>query len=97
MNEHLRAVIWPRGKKEQEGKPPAYRYMIVGVLVTDEPIAGLDKNQYVINQRTFGLKDQLESMQPIETDLRLGDANQALAKLKDLPEMLQEEETSHGQ
>jgi hypothetical protein len=44
MREHLRAVIWPRQTdehpteaKDKDGKP-VYRYAIVGMLVTDQPL-----------------------------------------------------------
>lgn len=49
MKEHLRCLIWPRGESEADvkdskktKKTKVYRYVIVGVLVTDAPIEKLE-------------------------------------------------------
>lgn len=49
MKEHFRGVVWPRDSVEGRDGVPAYRYAIVGLLITDEPIEGLDPSQTVID------------------------------------------------
>ena len=70
MREHFRGVIWPRGPKI--GKTPSgevgtnYAYTIIGTLVTDEPILGLE------NMKTAWLPDWIDKdgdyVDPTEDD-----------------------------
>ncbi len=83
MLEHLRAVIWPRGKQLQSGnKPEVYRYVVIGLLVTDEPIEGIEgKNEIVLDGRSWGLCDVLKSLPQKKSRIKLGDANMVLTSL----------------
>lgn len=80
MREYLRAVVWP---KQQKGdKQSNYRYVIVGVLVTDEPIEGFTENQHLVDSHTRGLAEKLQEMNSTEISEPLGDATTVLLKLR---------------
>jgi len=41
MKEHIKLAVWPRGPSEgPEGK--IYRYIVLGMIVTDEPLPNLE-------------------------------------------------------
>jgi hypothetical protein len=89
--EYLRAIIWPR---QGEDIPPAtgghgkpiYRYAIVGLILTDTPIDGLEGNQYFVDGQSFGIADMIAK--GTETDISLGNANTVLTGLDEIPKMI---------
>ena len=79
MNEHFRGVVWP---KQKNG---LYRYVGVGMLVSETPIEGLSEDQIVLDGYAAGMKSVLEAIQQKPSSFR-GDANQALLQLENLVE-----------
>lgn len=52
MKEHLKCVVWPRDPLDgPEGK--IHRYVIVGMLVTDQPLQNLEGENEVVLDHTF--------------------------------------------
>ena len=83
-HEHLRAVIWPRGPIK-EGKKTNYRYVVIGMLVTDEPIETLEgKNEVVVDGNPWTLSDTLGGMKQFKPARPLGDATAVLCSLEDI-------------
>lgn len=80
--EYLRCVVWDRTDKDKPKK--CYRYVIVGMLVTDEPIESLSKNESVLDGMTFGLGDILSEIRQVKPKIRIGDANSVLCSLESL-------------
>ena len=90
MKEQFRGVVWPRENgKDADGKP-TYRYVVVGMLVTDTPIPGLDPNETVIDGvveryvEELGIAGALERAPKFEASLPLGDANNVLLSLEQI-------------
>lgn len=97
MKEVFRGVVWPRQgvfprdhkgqlhshppMKDTDGLP-VYRYAIVGVLITDEPITGVDGfNEVVLNGVSTGLADSIAKTTPGMPMYPLGDATSVLISL----------------
>lgn len=88
--EHLRAVVWPREPKDgPEGLN--YRYVLVGMLVTDKPLQGIegarDSNglsETVLDSTAWGLSAVLEGMPKLEnaSGFMWGTADSFLASLE---------------
>lgn len=83
IREYLRAVIWPRKPIAKPGKPTNYRYVIIGFLVTDTPLEGIEgENEVVLDGQTFGLSYALEGMEKRENaEYRFGDATDVLLRI----------------
>ena len=82
--EYLRAVLWPRGKV-QEGKAVNYRYVIIGMLVTDQPILNLEgENELVIDSACQGLATFLDTTPNRAPKITLGDATSVLLSLDNI-------------
>lgn len=87
--EHFRGVVWPRPADDTDGKP-TYRYAIVGMLITDTPIAGLDPNETVIDGTLtrfvdeMGIAGALEHAPKFHAARTIGDANNVLLSLAEL-------------
>lgn len=66
MKEFFKGVVWPRqtDKCEPLTGPdgPIYRYAIVGMLVTEEPIDAWDENTVVLCGPAFGVADMLSML-----------------------------------
>lgn len=80
---HMRAVIWPRGKDDEAlANPNHRRYAIVGVLVTDKPIPQLEGvNETMIDGFVPGLDDVLGLVHRREPKIHVGDATNVLLQL----------------
>lgn len=74
---YFRGVVWPRPKTQVMG----YRYVVVGMLVTDESLRGMDKNEIVLSGNAFMLGDALETIKHGRATRILGDANDVLLGL----------------
>lgn len=86
VREYLRAVIWPRQPMTAPGKPTNYRYNIVGFIVTDTPLEGIEGEvEVVLDGQTFGLSDVFDSMEKRENAgcSPFGDATDVLLSLAD--------------
>lgn len=84
--EYLRAVIWPR-QKEKPDKKNRYKYVIIGMLVTDEPIESLeklDKYETVIDSRMYGLSMLLDMAQKRDPKIKIGTADDILVQLGEI-------------
>ena len=89
--EYLRAVVWPRDPIT-EGKKINYRYAIVGILVTDTPLDGIEgiKNsanisEILLDSDCKGIQMAIEMMPKFEqSGCVLGDASSVLCSLNDL-------------
>jgi hypothetical protein len=80
--EAVKAVVWPYGQVQISGEPIVYKYAIVGVLLTDQPIESFEgKNDVVLRGQSFGLSDALSHIQQVKPQIKIGDANQVLGQL----------------
>lgn len=78
MKDHFRGVVMAK----PEGG--AYRYQIVGILVTDRPIPELEHDQVYLDGTTFGaLGDCLASVRGETTTATLGTSDQILTGLSE--------------
>lgn len=82
MREYFRGVVWPRQKDGEVLKN--YRYVVVGVLVTDRPL-DMEDNQTIFSGHCDGLAESLKSTHHRVTDEPLGDATNVLLSLNDYP------------
>ncbi len=95
IREFFRGVIWPMGKitkKKTKKKPEKvnYRYVIIGMLVTDKPLEGVEGiNQIVLNGTSAGLSDSLLSMKLNVCNAPLGDATNVLLSLDSLDQHIE--------
>lgn len=90
MKEQFRGVVWPREQGLDENDEPIYRYVVVGMLVTNSPIEGLDPNETVIDGvmpryvREMGMAGALEKAPKFKPAMSIGDANSVLLSLGDI-------------
>jgi len=69
---------------DQNGES-TYRYVIVGMLVTHEPIPSLEgENDVIMDGMVLGIEEALEQVEKRKPDRLLKDANSILLTLKDL-------------
>lgn len=78
-HEHLRAVIWPRGNVGGDGG--VYRYVVVGMLITDKPIETFESRNDIVLDGSVAIADMLESVPAFEPASPLGDAVSVLLSL----------------
>lgn len=77
--EHFRGVVWPREPFDgPQGK--IYRYVVVGMLVTDRPL-DVEPNQTAIDGSVTGLALALEQAHRVGLPRILGDAVDVLLAL----------------
>lgn len=73
----FRGVVWPHRPKDK-----LYRYVIVGMLVTEKPIEEFEgKNQILFDGRSCELRDSLVYTKHKVSNIPLGDASQVLVSL----------------
>lgn len=83
--EFFRGVVWPR--QEEHATLPQYRYVIVGLLITDQPIKSVSRpsnmkiHECRISQQLYGMSDVLEGAVPVPGRGALGDASDVLVSL----------------
>jgi len=82
MREHIKAIVWPRSpQKGPEG--PVYRYVVVGMVVSDQPIPEFEgRNQILLDGSTRVLLE-LSTVQSRTSTFR-GDACDVLTDLEQL-------------
>lgn len=78
MKQHFRGTIWPH-PLEDKG---IYRYVVVGMIVTDKPLEGLSGNQIVLDGHAAGMAEALETITQKEANIVVGDATDVLLNLK---------------
>lgn len=79
--EHFRGVVWPHKVLQEDGKTN-YRYVIVGMLVTDQPL-DVPENESVIDGFA-GIADAIETAQKRKPNICVGDATDVLLNLAQL-------------
>lgn len=88
MTQAFKGVVWPRGKRGQ-----LYSYAVIGVLVTDRPIEGIEgKNEVVLRSGAYGMAEALSGMTQVKPQLRIGDANMVLTNLNEITEPRDDDE-----
>jgi hypothetical protein len=86
MKEHLRSIIWPRQPLDGKGGVKLYRYTIVGILITDQPIDGLEgKTEVLLDGSSEGMANILASVKTKKVPFVMGDASNVLLSLADIP------------
>jgi hypothetical protein len=83
--ELIKGVVWPRGEVKRANAPdgPAmYKYAIIGVILTAEPIPEFESGaDVVLRGVTVGLGQILAGVPQVKPAIRIGDANQVLTQL----------------
>lgn len=88
--EAFRGVVWPREAQDDLQGKPVYRYVIVGMLVTDKPIEGLHSNETVLDgvinlhDGENGIGDVLAKAGKFLPAYPVGDATSVLLGLSDI-------------
>lgn len=84
MKQHFKGVIWPRGEFKT-GKRKVYRYPIVGMLVTDQPIPEFEgKNEIVLDGASSEVALALANIKGRDPKYRTGDATNVMLHLNEL-------------
>jgi hypothetical protein len=84
VNSHFKGVVWPRTPLVVNDKV-RYRYVVVGVLTTDQPVDFLDKQEILLDGHAFGLPDALSAIRQRAPLVKPGNtASEVLAHLKRL-------------
>ena len=87
MREFFRGLIWNRPPIKEKGKPSNYRYVIVGILVTDESIENIEevkKGEVIISQEVSGLASILAAAKRFKSVLNVGTADDFLLGMERL-------------
>jgi len=93
MRQHFKGVIWPREKQEAEvrvgkrgkAKVPVYRYVVVGMIVTDEPVIPFEgKNEIFLDGPDLALIQPFTRVKRRKMNFKPGDATGVLLGLNDL-------------
>lgn len=88
MKEHFKGVIWPRTPflgKTKQGEKTIHRYIIVGMLVTDEPIDKFEgKNELFCDGATQGMAIPFETVRKRKPKYTVGNATSVLLNLNSL-------------
>lgn len=85
MNQHFRGVVWPKTPKT-EGTKTQYQYVVVGCLITDEPIEGLEGPEIVLDGHPVMLAQILPMIERKPAAIKIGDANSVLLNLSRIVE-----------
>lgn len=84
MKQHIKAVIWPKKPHVVDGNN-VYRYIIVGMLVTNAPLLGIEgNNEVVLDCEPADLAETLEELPKRKSKIKLGDATHVLLSLEHL-------------
>lgn len=81
MLQHFRGVVWPRDDQSDKG---VYRYVIVGMIVTNKPLEGLSKNEIILDGHAAGIAEALQTIPQKNAKITTGDATNVLLNLSDL-------------
>lgn len=84
--QYLKAIVWPRHPTKEI---PQYRYVIVGMLVTEKPIQSLEEKnkhgiqEFLLDGQVFGIADLLDFVHKGTPNINHGDASNWLCGLSD--------------
>ncbi len=81
MKEYFKGVVWPRESSTGTEGPTNYRYVVVGMLVTDHPLELVDGAEIIIDSTVDGMAEILTSAKSRLPTRPLGDANMVLLRL----------------
>lgn len=92
MRQHFKGIIWPRDSRDSKvrnGKKivdqKVYRYVVVGMIVTDEPITKFEgKNELLLDGPVNDLVEPLITIKDRKPRFKAGDASGVLCYLDDL-------------
>lgn len=85
--QHLKAIVWPRPPTKEI---PQHRYVIVGILVTEEPIQSLEgKNkhgiqEFLVDGQVFGIADLLDLVRKGTPNANHGEAGNWLCAMDEV-------------
>jgi len=88
---HFRGVVWPR--QGVAGKEPVvgpqghrlYRYAVVGVVVTDQPLQNIEgKNEVLLDGHGAGMAEAIATITQRRPAFLLGDATSVLLVLDNI-------------
>jgi len=86
---YVRMVVWPRGQQTEQGPSGPYRYILVGMVLSEKPIPAWEKksadgiSEQVIDGPVLELLS-LEEAPTRDPKRRLGDAMSVLHSLDDI-------------
>ena len=93
MNQHFRGVVWPKEPRTEvtvsaQGSEVRtnYQYVIVGCLITDEPIEGLEGPEIDLDGHPVMLAQILPMIERKPAAIKIGDANSVLLNLSRIVE-----------
>jgi len=81
INQHFRGVVWPK-HAITKGNKKNYQYVVVGCLITDEPIQGLESSEIVLDGNAVMMAEILPMIQQKPAAMKIGDATDVLLNLK---------------
>src|SRR5437868_2322812 len=90
LKELFRGVVWPRDPSTDASGKSVYRYAIVGMLVTNTRIEGLDPNETVLDgvmirySAEMGMTVAIERSGKHHPAFATGDATSVLLSLDDI-------------
>lgn len=80
----IKAVVWPRDPKDVK-KDKVHRYVIIGMILSDVPIDGLEgENEVVIEGNCDGMIEILREIKKRKANRVIGDAVDAMLSLGDV-------------
>lgn len=83
MKEHFKGVVWPK-ESLPNTSGTVYRYVVVGMIVTDQPIPEFNgKNEVFLDGTSFDVGSSLACVMSRKPKFELGDASDVLLSLKD--------------
>lgn len=90
MQEYVKGVVWPRpptgdaASTDAAGKP-VYRYVFVGMIVSDEPVDAFEgRAEVVLDGFATRVLPNLAAVPSRAARVRVGDATDVLVSMRDL-------------
>ena len=90
MKQHFKGVIWPHGPVKgkivgQKKKQNIYRYVVVGMIVTDKPVIEFEgENELFFDGPSNDLIQPFTKIKTRKMRIEPGNANAVLTSLDDL-------------
>ncbi len=81
--EVFKGVVWPREPEVMPDGTTRYAYVVVGMLLTSEPLP-VQKNEQLLAGRCTGLTDALAGIDHGYCRWKMGDANNVLCTLSSI-------------
>lgn len=86
MKQHFKAIIWPKEPKvNKNNNIKCYRYIIVGMIVTDKPLEKFEgKNEIFLDGESSQLAEAFQTINNREPKMKVGDATDVILSLNEL-------------